>query len=142
MGLVDDDGAEEVDVGREDNVFQAKVLAALDVPDEVLAEGLVVDDGDLIHTHAQKVWPCGACGVVEDERLLVGELLELSLPVDFERGRTDNQAGIGWCRIDDADALQGLAQSWLVADDEPLVLQAVHNALHLVGIGLHLEVMM
>ena len=139
VGLVDDNGLEEIDVLTEDNILQTEVLA-IGVIDEVFAKGLVVDDGDLIHTHAQKVWPCGPGGVVEDERLLVGELLELSLPVDFERGRTDDQAGIGWCRIDDADALQGLAKPWLIANDEAVVLQSVEDAIHLIGVWLHLEV--
>ena len=95
----------------------------------------------MIHAHAQQVWPCGTCGIVEYNSLLVGELLELTLPVYLQRGRTDYQARVGRCGINDADALQGLAQSRLITYDKPVMLQSIHNAVNLVRVWLHLEVM-
>ena len=83
VGLVDDDGAKHAYLRTEDHVFQPETLAALDVPDEVLAQRLIVDDGHLVHAHLQEVGPRGARSIVEDERVLVCEALELSLPVDF-----------------------------------------------------------
>ena len=84
VGLVDDDGAKHAYLRTEDHITQAEALASsLDVPDEVLAQRLIVDDGHLVHAHLQEVGPRGARSVVEDERVLVCEALELSLPVDF-----------------------------------------------------------
>ena len=104
VALVDDDGLEEIDVLGEDDVLQSEALA-VGVVDEELAQGLVVDNRDLVHAHAQEIGPCGAVGVVEDERLLVGELLELSLPVDLERGGAYDEAWVGRGRVDNANGL-------------------------------------
>ena len=85
MRLVDDNRTELLNLWAEYHIFQSEVLAALDVPYEIFAQRLVIDDCDVVHTHLQEIRPCGACGVVEDESFLVRELLKFPLPVDFER---------------------------------------------------------
>ena len=86
MRLVDNDRTKEVNIFREDDITESDTTSSVfDVVDEVFAQRLIVDDGNLIHAYTEKISPCGAIRVVEDERLLIRELLELSLPVDFER---------------------------------------------------------
>jgi hypothetical protein len=58
----------------------------------------------------------GKHGIVEHKGFLVGEFLELALPVDFERGRTDHKARVSIGTVNDTDALQRLSQARLIAD--------------------------
>ena len=84
----------------------------------------------------------GKHGVVEHKSVLVGKLLELTLPVDFERGRTNDQAGVSVGTIHDTDALERLAKPRLVTDEETMPAQPGKNALLLVVVGFDTEVML
>ena len=95
MTLIYDDGAEHLDGIGEDYILEAEgvvscgdavatYVTSIDVPHEVLAQALVVDDGYLV-CHAQEVWPRGLGVVGEYKGIYVGELFEFALPVDLQR---------------------------------------------------------
>ena len=67
--------------------------------------------------------------------MAVGELLPLSLPVDFEGGGADDEGGIGVGTMDDAYALQGFPQSRFVADENVSVAKSEFDAFFLIGVG-------
>ncbi len=46
------------------------------------------------HTHAEEVRPRCASGIVKHKSLFVGELLKLTLPINFQRGGADYQTGV------------------------------------------------
>lgn len=165
--LVHDYGAEDVDVATEYHIAEGESLAALDVssgtilavlgipgtssallslaqnvPDKELFQALVIDDGNVKHSHAEEVRPGGACGVVKDESFLVGELFKLPLPVYFQRGGADYEAGISGGGVDNADALEGLAESRLVTYEEATAVEAEEDTGLLVFVGFYAEFMM
>ncbi len=138
MGFVDDNGAEQLHVGREHNILEPERPSA-QIPDEELAKRLIIDNCYLKESHAHKIWPCGDVRIVEDERFDGSELFELTLPVDLQRCRTDDQAGVGSGAVGDSDRLERFAESRFVADDEPFAPESEEYALALVGVWLNPE---
>lgn len=93
------------------------------------------------HPHAEEVRPRCARGIIEDQRLFVGKLFKLTLPIYLQRGGTDYQTGICVGRIYNTDTLQGLAKSRLIANQQAAAVEAEQDTFFLVFVRLYSEVM-
>ena len=113
-----------------------KPCIILHVQHKELLQALIVRYIDITAFRFPKPLPCVLIPRVKDKRLLAGEFLELTLPVYLQRRRTDNQYRISLRYRYRADSLQCLAQSGLVSEDAPLMLQCVCYSFFLVFVRL------
>ena len=85
MTLVDDNRLEHRYLRAEDHILQPERPAvALYIQDEILSKAFIIHNRYLMG-HPQEVRPCRLGPVIQYQRLLVGELLELALPVYLQR---------------------------------------------------------
>ena len=97
VALVNNNGTEKMNPFVKLNRRKSKTCRILYAPDEKLFQALIVNYEHWRQRFAIgtfqliKPLPTVAIPVVEDNRRNTGKLLELTLPIDFERRRTNNE---------------------------------------------------
>ena len=131
--FIDDYRLEQLDNILKDDVIELGTLLGLD--HEILLERFVVDDYHIIEIHhADEIGKGGFDRVCENQRAKICKVLNLALPVNLERGRTNHQA---WCCFRSGyryDSLTCLSQAHFVAIDATFHFKSLGYAFFLIRI--------
>ena len=146
MALVNNDGTEHILSLVKLHALESKTPLTLDTLYEELSQALIIHDEHLsqwspISTmHLPALMPRLSILVIEDNSVKPSELPQLTLPVNLQRCRANDQRWERFRSCEQPDSLDGLSQALLIAKYATFLLESIGDTLFLIFVWLNKEV--